>query len=97
MANTSAVLRDLDCLLKGRFYMLGDDCKEGIADNDACRHSYYVRLPGSFTGCFEVKSYNETDGQAELITKPMSVKAMHELAARLRADGADIFFAALED
>lgn len=93
----SAVLRDLDCLLKGRLYMLGPGCRQGSADNGACRHSYYVRLPGSFTGCFEVKSYSESDGTAELITKPMSVKAMHELASRLRADGADIFFAALED
>ena len=92
----SAVLRDLDCLLKGRLYMLSSDCREGSADNEACRHSYYVRLPGSFTGCFEVKSYSESDGVAELITKPMSVKSMHELATRLRAEGADIFFAELE-
>ena len=92
----SAVLRDLDCLLKGRLYMLKADCRQGSADNEACRHRYYVRLPGIFTGCFEVKSYSESDGGAELITKPMSVKSMHELATRLRAEGADIFFAELE-
>jgi aryl carrier-like protein len=48
-------------------------------------------------GCFESKSYSETDGQTELITRPISVKAMHELVASLRAEGAEIFFAALED
>lgn len=93
----SAVLRDLDCILKGRLYMLSPDCREGSADNDACRHSYYVRLPVSLAGCFEAKSYSETDGQCRIITKPMSVRAMHELAARLRSEGARLFFAALEE
>ena len=93
----SAVLRDLSCILKDKFFMLRADCRRGSADNEACRHSYYVRLPGSLTGCFEVKSYSETDGQTELVTKPMSVKAMHEMAARLRAEGAKMFFAAFED
>ena len=36
------------------------------------------------------------NGVSELITKPMSVKAMHEMAARLRGEGASLFFAALE-
>ena len=49
------------------------------------------------SGCFEAKSYSEADGVSELITKPMSVKAMHELAARLRGEGASLFFAAVED
>jgi homoserine dehydrogenase len=93
----SAVLRDLDCLLKGRLYMFSESCHEGAADNSACSHCYYVRLPSGLAGCFESKSYSETDGQTELITRPMSVKAMHELAASLRAEGAEIFFAALED
>ena len=92
----SAVLRDLDCILKGRLQMLSPACHEGKADNSACFHSYYVRLPSSLTGCFEAKSYSEFDGVSELITKPMSVKAMHELAARLRGEGASLFFAALE-
>ena len=93
----SAVLRDLDCILKGRLQMLSPACQEGSADNGACRHSYYVRLPSSLTGCFEAKSYSESDGTSELITKPMSVKAMHELAARLRGEGASLFFAAVEE
>jgi len=93
----SAVLRDLGCILQGKLYMLAEGCREGSADNSACCHSYYVRLPSSLTGCFEVRSYSEADGQSELITKPMPVKAMHELAARLRAEGAALFFAALED
>lgn len=92
----SAVLRDLGCILQGRLYMLGAGCHESGADNSSCRHSYYVRLPSSLTGCFELKSYSECDGQSELITRPMSVKDMHELAARLRAEGAELFFAALE-
>ena len=93
----SAVLRDLDCILKGRLHMLSPACHEGSADNAACSHSYYVRLPSSLSGCFEAKSYSEADGVSELITKPMSVKAMHELAARLRGEGASLFFAAVED
>ena len=47
--------------------------------------------------CIRDRSYSESDGVSELITKPMSVKAMHELAARLRGEGASLFFAALED
>ena len=93
----SAVLRDLDCILKGRLQMLSPACHEGSADNAACCHSYYVRLPSSMSGCFEAKSYSESDGVSELITQPMSVKAMHELAARLRGEGASLFFAAVED
>lgn len=93
----SAVLRDLGCILQGKLHMLGEGCHEGSADNSACCHSYYVRLPSSLTGCFELRSYSESDGLSELITKPMPVKAMHELAARLRAEGAELFFAALED
>lgn len=92
----SAVLRDLGCIAQGQLYMLPELCEPARADNDACCHEYYIRLPSGLSGCFQVRSYSETDGITELVTRPMSVKAMHEMAARLRAEGAELFFAALE-
>jgi len=93
----SAVLRDLSCILQGQRHMLPEGCEAVTADNSGCCHSYYVRLPASMSGCFEIREYAELEGRAELITKPMSVQEMHELAAKLRSEGAEMFFAALEE
>ena len=92
----SAVLRDLSGILRGERYLFSTGCAAGKADNSGSVHCYYVRLPADLAGELEAES-TELDGPvARLVTKPMSVAAMHETARRLRAQGAALFFAAIE-
>lgn len=93
----SAVLRDLSCILQGQYHMLGEYCESAQAENGGCEHSYYVRLPEVFKDVLPAKVTEILDGTAIVITKPMSVSLMHETAARLRAEGAKIFFAGMGD
>ena len=91
----SAVLRDLSGILRGERYLFSTGCAAGKADNSGSVHCYYVRLPADLAGELEAES-TELDGPvARLVTKPMSVAAMHETARRLRAQGAALFFAAI--
>ena len=93
----SAVLRDLSGILRGERYMFSAACAEGAADNSGSVHGYYVRLPAALAGALPAESV-EADGDiARLITAPMSVKAMHEAAKALRAQGAAVFFAAIRE
>ena len=89
----SAVLRDLSGILHGERYMLQARCRQANADNSGQEHIYYVRLPAELAG--EIPSESaELDGQvARIVTKPISVSQMHFTAKRLRAAGAEIFFA----
>ena len=91
----SAVLRDLSGILRGERWMFAADCAEGRADNSLVEHGYYVRLPEALAGEFAAESVECEGGTARLLTKPMSVQAMHETAAKLRAGGASVFFAAV--
>ena len=92
----SAVLRDLSGLLRGERYMCSESCAEGRADNSGSVHCYYVRLPAELAGEIEAESAELDGAVARLVTKPMSVSVMHETAKRLRAQGASVFFAAIE-
>jgi homoserine dehydrogenase len=93
----SAVLRDLSGILRGERYMFSEHCARGRVDNSGSVHCYYVRLPADLAGEIAAESA-EFEGQvARLVTKPMSVSAMHETARRLRARGAALFFAAIRD
>ena len=75
--------------------MFSERCAEGRVDNSGSVHCYYVRLPAELAGELPAES-TELDGPvARLVTKPMSVSAMHETARRLRAQGAALFFAAI--
>ena len=91
----SAVLRDLSGILRGERYMFSADCAEGTADNSQSEHCYYVRLPAALAGALPAESVEQDGDIARLITKPLSVQAMHETAKRLRAEGAALFFAAI--
>ena len=71
------------------------DCRRAPADNAACECAYYVRLPAAFAAELDAESVSYEGSTARVITKPMSVKAMHELAKRLRKGGAELFFAEL--
>ena len=92
----SAVLRDLSGILRGERYMFSESCAEGRADNSGSVHCYYVRLPAELAGEIEAESAELDGAVARLVTKPMSVSVMHETAKRLRAQGASVFFAAIE-
>ena len=89
----SAVLRDLECIVYGQRAMMGPACRNQAADNDGCLCSYYLRLPGALAAEFELES-SEADGAVVYaVTKPVSVREMHEKVRALRKGGADIFFA----
>lgn len=75
--------------------MFSARCAEGAVDNSAASHCYYVRLPAACAGEFAAGSVEREGETARLITEPMSVQAMHETAARLRASGVSLFFAAI--
>ena len=93
----SAVLRDLSCVLRGDREMLGAGCVRCAADNEGCVHSYYVRLPEKLVSELPVKSAEAENGVARVITEPVSVASMHAFAAKQRENGAEIFFAAVEE
>lgn len=91
----SAVIRDLECLRFGQREMMHGECAEVSADNAGCVCSYYVRLPIQFADKLEFGSTEADGGIIRGVTKPMSVKAMHESVRAMRKGGADVFFAEL--
>ena len=93
----SAVLRDLSDVLCGQRVMMPEGCVRVTADCAGCGHPYYVRLPEELAGKLPVAERTAADGTARVITRPMTVKQMHDLAAQLRADGAKVFFAGIEE
>ena len=93
----SAVLRDLGGILRGERCMFSEASARGRVDNSGSVHCYYVRLPADLAGEIDAESAELEGEVARLVTKPMSVSAMHETARRLRAQGAALFFAAIRD
>lgn len=93
----SAVLRDLNDILHGRKYMMKPDCERVAADNDSCSHSYYVRLHETLADSFPVREKSLDSGIARIVTEPLSVAKMHGIAAELRKEGTELFFAALDE
>ncbi len=89
----SAVLRDLSGILHGERYMLQAACRQANADNSHQEHIYYVRLPASLAGEIPGESAELDGDTARILTKPLSVSQMHFTARRLRAAGAELFFA----
>ncbi len=91
----SAVLRDLSGICVGEAAMFPVNCIDGEADNSAESHVYYVRLPKV---CAQELPIGEVLAEAEdlrIITKEISVKQMHEMASKLRANEKAVFFAAV--
>ena len=91
----SAVIRDLSCILLGHRSMMQAGCPRVTADNSACSHSYYVRLPARFVDALPLKETEKDGDLLRAVTEPMPVSAMHKAAAELRKNGAQVFFAAL--
>ena len=87
-------------MLEGQTHMLKPKCLFGFANNTSkeCEGVYYVRLGSDLVPALESavgvdKVICEKDGKKCVITKPVTVKAMHDLAAELRRKDADVFFA----
>lgn len=91
----SAVIRDLSCILQGQRMMLEAGCPRVSADNSACSHAYYVRLPESFSDRLPLKNIEKHGTVLRAVTEEISVSAMHETAAEIRSSGAEVFFAAI--
>ena len=70
-------------------------CAAAAADNAGCVHSYYVRLPQKCLDVLPAENVETELGVARVITRPMSVKEMHSIAAQLRDSGESVFFAAI--
>ena len=64
-------------------------------DNLAARHAYYLRTKASIA--IEAEKLGDCVGGAAWLTKPMSVREMHDLAKVLREADGDLFFAGLRD
>lgn len=92
----SAVVRDLQDILCGRRLMFPASLQRGKADPQACSHPYYVRLPAAFAGKVPAESREQDGEDMRIVTPPMTVGEMHTLAAALRQEGAQVFFAGIE-
>ena len=92
----SAVLRDLSDVLCGQRVMMPAGCVRVTADGEGCGHPYYVRLPAELTGQLPVDRIQKDGDTARVVTSSVTVKWMHDTAARLRAQGAKLFFAGIE-
>ena len=92
----SAVLRDLSDLQSGRRAMFPAGLRKVSADGGAARCSYYVRLPSAAAGALPFARSELCGDVLRGVTEPISAAQMHGTAAKLRADGASVFFAALE-
>ena len=93
----SAVLRDLGCILEGQRSMMPADCAGVTADNDRDSHCYYVRMAAPKDASLPIRELLVSGGTIRAVTEPVSVHKMHDYAAKIRADGGEIFFAAMEE
>ena len=92
----SAVLRDLSDLQSGRRAMFPDGLRKVSADGGAARCAYYVRLPAGAAGALPFAKSEVCGDVLRGVTGLISAAQMHGTAAKLRAEGASVFFAALE-
>lgn len=93
----SAVVRDLSDLVHGRREMMKPGCVRVAADNSAVSCRYYVRLRAACASVLPLAAC-ERDGElCRGVTESLPVSEMHALAKALRAQGEELFFAALED
>ena len=93
----SAVLRDLGCVLEGQRAMLPAGCVAVTADNDRDDHRYYVRMAAPGDASLPLGELLVQGETIRAITQSISVHKMHDYAAKVRAAGGEIFFAAMEE
>ena len=93
----SAVLRDLSCVLEGQREMLSADCAAVNADNSRESHSYYVRMAANKASSLPLREILVNGPVLRAVTEAVSVHKMHSLAQKIRKEGGEIFFAAMEE
>ena len=93
----SNVLRDLINIKTGYCHFLPAKCEEGAAHNENDVHRYYVRLDEKDLALFPAEEVEQTGDVYRLITAPIAVSKMHQLAADIRAEGRKVFFAAVAE
>lgn len=92
----SAVMRDLISIKNGMSNMLGEACKRVPVDNSDSMHIYYLRMPAEYADDLLSEIYSSEDGVVRGITEKISVKDMHGIVSEIRANGDEVFFAAVE-
>ena len=92
----SAVVRDIQDIFWGRRLMFSACLQPGKADPHACSHPYYVRISAAFADRIPAESKEQAGDAVRIITPAMTVGDMHALAAALRQEGAQVFFAGIE-
>ncbi len=93
----SNVLRDLINIKTGYCHFLPAKCEEGAAHNENDVHRYYVRADEKDLALFPAEEVEQTEDVYRLITAPIAVSKMHQLAADIRAEGRKVFFAAVAE
>ena len=100
----SSILRDVWSVLSGQKQMLDPRCLVGFARNDSaeCEMSFFVRLEDNLVDQLEDKvgierTLRQSEGLSFVITRKVTIKAMHEAVAGLRRGGRDIFFAEMKE
>ena len=93
----SAVVRDLSCITEGQREMLPADCAAADADNSRESHSYYVRMSARDAASLPLREILVNAPVVRALTEDISVRKMHALAQKIRKEGGELFFAAVED
>ena len=92
----SAVVRDLCDIRSGRRCMFPDSLRAACADNSGALCRYYVRAQREALAAIPFSETEDDGAVLRGITKSVSVQFMHKLASGIRANGGQIFFAAME-
>ena len=93
----SAVVRDLSDIVHGRRAMMKPSCVRVAADNSVALCRYYVRLPAEKADALPLAE-KEVDGAlCRGVTESLPVTEMHARVKALREEGAEVFFAAMEE
>jgi len=92
----SAVIRDLECIRQGQRTMMPADCAAVTADNRRTERSYYVRLRRQDAAALPVAELLSGGDVVRVRTEKLPVGEMHAAAERIRKNGGELFFAAME-
>ena len=78
------VIRDVQSIAAGCMYMTSEACASITPDNASAVHAYYARIPAGEAFPAEwISDSSEQNGMQFIVTKPVSVAAMHaEMAGK---------------
>lgn len=93
----SALLRDMERIECKHNLMMDPECEEIAADNDSVLQRYYVRTEVTYEYLVPYFEWSVKEGLVTGITNPISVSEMHSMAKEIRNEGAEVFFASIEE